>query len=97
MRRRISAGRVCGIPATAKRPPLGARIVVSTRIAVVLPAPLGPSRPITSPAPATKLSSCSATSGPVGLREGVGLEGHRELAGVGRAMLGEPDEGKMRA
>ena len=42
IRRRISSGRVCGMPATEKLPRLGSRIVVSMRTAVVLPAPFGP-------------------------------------------------------
>ena len=64
MRRRISAGLVCGMPATAKVPRVGARIVVSTRMAVVLPAPFGPSTPRISPAAASKLRSATATSEP---------------------------------
>src|SRR3954463_14003518 len=64
MRRRISAGRVCGTPATAKVPRLGARIVVSTRIAVVLPAPFGPSTPRISPGATENVRSATATSRP---------------------------------
>ena len=45
-------------------PRVGARIVVSTRIAVVFPAPFGPRTPRISPASATKLISSTATSQP---------------------------------
>jgi hypothetical protein len=64
MRALISAGRVCGTPATLNRPRVGARIVVSTRIAVVLPAPFGPSTPTISPAATRRVRSSRATSEP---------------------------------
>ena len=47
-----------------ERPRVGERIVVSTRIAVVLPAPFGPSTPRISPTGTVKLRLSSATSGP---------------------------------
>ena len=41
---------VTSTPSTRARPPSGGSSVVSTRTAVVLPAPFGPSRPSTRPA-----------------------------------------------
>jgi hypothetical protein len=64
MRRRISSGRVCGTPAIAKLPLVGATIVVRTRIEVVLPAPLRPSTPTTSPRGASKERSETAQTAP---------------------------------
>ena len=47
-------------PATLARPASGRSRVASTRTAVVLPAPLGPSIPSTAPVLATKLTSSRA-------------------------------------
>ena len=49
-------------PATSARPALGASSVVSTRTVVVLPAPLGPSRPKTSPGATAKETPPTASS-----------------------------------
>ena len=53
-----------GIPATEKLPEDGRSTVVSIRMAVVLPAPFGPSTPRMRPAPSAKLSPSTATTGP---------------------------------
>src|SRR5262245_9963257 len=66
--RRISTGRVCRTPATANVPRVGANSVVKTRIAVVFPAPLGPSTPRISPDSTEKVRSSTATSSPYSLR-----------------------------
>src|SRR5208282_1902364 len=51
-------------PATVARPPLGASSVVSIRTTVVLPAPLGPSSPNTSPRRTSKLTLSTAVKAP---------------------------------
>jgi hypothetical protein len=56
------------IPATAARPASGLDSVVRMRTAVVLPAPLGPSRANTVPAATEKLSPSSARTSPARLR-----------------------------
>ena len=67
-RRRIAVGRVCGTPATVNDPLSGDRIVVSIRIAVVFPAPLGPRKPSTVPAATRSSSDSTATSRPYDFR-----------------------------
>ena len=64
MQARILAGSRSGIPATVNEPAVGRRIVVSSRIVVVFPAPLGPSKPTMSPCSATKLRPSTALRGP---------------------------------
>src|SRR5208282_1025952 len=51
-------------PATVARPSLGASSVVSIRTTVVLPAPLGPSSPNTSPRRTSKLTLSTAVKAP---------------------------------
>ena len=48
-------------PATRPVPLVGTDIVVSIRTVVVLPAPLGPSTPITEPSGTAKLTPSTAT------------------------------------
>ena len=48
-RRTVDASLTTSCPRTVARPVSGARIVDKMRTAVVLPAPLGPSRPSTAP------------------------------------------------
>src|SRR5271154_213798 len=55
-------------PATKAWPRSGRLRVDKISTIVVLPAPLGPSRPITSPRPTSKLTSCRAVTSPKGLR-----------------------------
>ena len=64
MRRRISVGFDAGTPATEKSPEVGSRMVVSSRMVVVFPAPLGPSRPRTSPGAVVKLRVSTAVRVP---------------------------------
>src|SRR5512132_4730069 len=52
------------MPSTSARPPSGRRMVVRMRIAVVLPAPLGPSNPNTVPAGTEKSIPPSAVREP---------------------------------
>src|SRR5271154_7436900 len=54
-------------PATIAWPPLGTSSVVSIRTTVVLPAPLGPSNPNTSPRRTSKLALSTAVKVPKGL------------------------------
>ena len=61
-------------PATSALPDVGSASVVRMRIAVVLPAPLWPSRPSTLPAGAWKLTSSSASDVAVALAETVGVD-----------------------
>src|SRR5262249_7137160 len=92
MRRRISVGRVCGTPATEKLPRVGARIVVSTRIADVLPAPFGPRTPRISPWSTSKLRSARATREPYSLATPVASTAE----GVIAATLRPQDEAWMK-
>src|SRR5216684_8962746 len=59
-----SGSRRISCPATRAVPEVGGVSVVSMRISVVLPAPLGPSRPKISPSVTSKLISFTATSSP---------------------------------
>ena len=52
------------MPATLNRPRVGSRIVVSMRIAVVLPAPFGPRNPSTSPDSTENVMSSTASCSP---------------------------------
>ena len=61
-RLRVARSRRCRAP--RPRPPSGCRIVVRMRTAVVLPAPLGPSRPSTVPVGTAKSTPSSATTVP---------------------------------
>src|SRR4051794_4440499 len=56
------------MPRTSALPPSGARIVVRMRTAVVLPAPLGPSRPSTVPVGTRRSMPSSAVTVPKHLR-----------------------------
>src|ERR1700694_175891 len=68
-RRRTPTGsRVTSIPATNAAPAVGRTLVVRTPTVVVLPAPLGPSRPKTSPGATWKLIPSTATVGFLGYR-----------------------------
>jgi hypothetical protein len=51
-------------PATCAEPDVGASSVPSVRTVVVLPAPLGPRNPNTSPRRTSKLTSANATRSP---------------------------------
>src|SRR5215472_15883468 len=62
--RTSSACRTTSRPSTLAWPASGARMVVRIRTAVVLPAPLAPSRPSTVPAWTAKSMPSSATTGP---------------------------------
>ena len=63
-RGRRAARRTTSMPATVARPASGASSVVRMRTAVVLPAPLGPSRPRTVPAGPSRSTPSSARSSP---------------------------------
>src|SRR5512142_238793 len=58
------ACRIMSTPATVTLPRLGARVPQSRRIAVVLPAPLAPSRPKTSPRRTPRSTSRTAANAP---------------------------------
>src|SRR5215467_14685383 len=62
--RTCSACRTTSRPSTLARPASGARMVARIRTAVLLPAPLGPSRPSTLPALTARSIPSSATTGP---------------------------------
>src|SRR5438128_987008 len=65
MRARAATGSAAtSTPPTRTRPVEGRRYPVITRMVVVLPAPLGPSSPSTSPAPMSKLTSVMASTRP---------------------------------
>jgi hypothetical protein len=64
IRLRMSPGLEDGMPAIVKVPLVGGRIVVSTRMAVVLPGPFRPSTPRISPASTANESSSTATTPP---------------------------------
>jgi hypothetical protein len=65
IRRRTSSGRVStSKPATRASPALAASSPVSILIAVVLPAPLAPRKPNTSPAATSKLIASTAVKVP---------------------------------
>src|ERR1700682_48634 len=51
-------------PATVASPPVGGRSVESRRRVVVLPAPLGPRKPKTSPASTRRSTPATASTGP---------------------------------
>src|SRR3954469_22799133 len=51
-------------PATRPSPEVGRKRVARNRIVVLLPAPLGPMKPKTSPLPIVKLRSSTATKSP---------------------------------
>jgi hypothetical protein len=63
-RRRARAAASTGRPFQRTAPPSGSRTPRTIRIAVVLPAPLGPTKPKSWPAPTAKLRSSSATVSP---------------------------------
>src|SRR5437870_8552267 len=64
-RRRAPTGSAtASTPSTSTRPAEGRRYPVITRMVVVLPAPLGPSSPRTSPAAMSKLTSSMARTRP---------------------------------
>src|SRR5439155_17679988 len=52
------------IPSTRAEPPVGRRTVIRTRMVVVFPAPLGPSRPKTTPGDTWKVTSSTAATLP---------------------------------
>ncbi len=58
-------------PATVALPLLGCESVQSMLIVVVLPAPLGPRKPKTSPVPTSKLTPRTASNSPKDLRRSV--------------------------
>src|SRR5690348_17256240 len=62
--RTSSERRTTSRPSTLACPASGSRMVVRIRTAVVLPAPLGPSRPSTVPASTVRSMLSSATTGP---------------------------------
>ena len=62
--RSAAASRTTSRPSTVAVPDVGSSSVVSTRTAVVLPAPLGPSRPRTVPAGASRSTPSSARTSP---------------------------------
>src|SRR5947207_1484470 len=62
--RAVSASRLTSWPSTSARPPSGPMTVATTRTAVVLPAPFGPSRPNTDPAGTSKSMPPSAVTSP---------------------------------
>ncbi len=64
-----------GMPATVKLPLLGEKIVVRTRIAVVLPAPFGPSTPSTSPGSTANVRSVHGEMRSVSFGDSVRLDG----------------------
>src|SRR3990167_364517 len=64
-RRTASASFTLSRPSTCTRPDSGDIRVYSMRSVVVLPAPLGPSRPVISPSRAVKLTPCTAFTRPV--------------------------------
>ena len=65
MRRRASTGSsATDSPSISAAPRSGAIRVVSMRSVVVLPAPLGPSRPVTTPSAAEKETSSTAVTLP---------------------------------
>ena len=69
MRRRTCSGRVTtSKPATSALPLVGGSRPHSMRMVVVLPEPLGPSMPNTSPREMSRSSPCTATSAPKTLR-----------------------------
>src|ERR1043166_7388151 len=58
------APRLIGTLETETLPPSGGRMVATTLMVVLLPAPLGPSRPKTSPASMRKVTPSTAIRGP---------------------------------
>ncbi len=64
IRRTFFGSRTTSYPPTEARPPSGCSSVDNTRIAVVLPAPLGPSNPKTVPSEATMSIPSSARTSP---------------------------------
>src|SRR5690606_12568678 len=66
-RRAASGSLATSLPSTRTRPPSGRISVYSIRSVVVLPAPLGPSRPVISPSRASKPTSSTATTGVLSL------------------------------
>jgi hypothetical protein len=61
--RAVTGSAATSTPATLAEPAVGSTRVVRTPIVVVLPAPLGPSRPNTSPRPTSKLMPATASTG----------------------------------
>src|ERR1700742_3107382 len=72
-RRTSSLAATTSKPATSARPALGLVSVQSMLIVVVLPAPLGPRKPKTSPVPTSKLTPLTASKSPNDLRRSVTL------------------------
>jgi hypothetical protein len=64
LRRAWAYALTTSFPMTVTRPPVARASPASTLIRVVLPAPLGPSRPKNSPASMSKLTQSSARSVP---------------------------------
>src|SRR4051812_45228462 len=63
-RRTLSASATTSAPATRAEPPDGGRSVVSMRMRVDLPAPLGPSMPKISPSPTVNEMPSTAVKSP---------------------------------
>src|SRR5215813_1684461 len=77
-RRTSSRALTTSNPATSAPPEVGLVRVQSMLIVVVLPAPLGPRKPKTSPVPTSKLTPLTASKSPKDLRRSL-----TEIAGAG--------------
>src|SRR5262245_34607933 len=90
--RTCAASRTTSRPSTLACPASGSRMVARIRTTVVLPAPLGPSRPNTLPAGTVKSMPSSATTGPKRLTSrwvaiaGLGMGG-QAFRGTGEGLL----------
>ena len=73
-RRTSSRSRTTSWPATRALPEVGRASVQSMLIVVVLPAPLGPRKPKTSPAATSKLTPRTASISPKDLLQVVDLD-----------------------
>src|SRR4051794_36499434 len=106
LRRTASRSVATSWPATRALPPVGRASVQSMLMVVVLPAPLGPRKPKTSPAATSKLTPRTASRSPNALRSSRtstafirSLYGERGVGGDGIALrverreLGEGERG----
>ena len=92
--RSSAASRTTSRPATRAVPASGFSSVVSTRTAVVLPAPLGPSRPSTVPAARLEVDAVERAHVAEGLHEP--LDGDRGAGGGRHALDGTRHRGRRR-